>query len=322
MIPTGKTIMAGSNQVNYAVFDSLLDFNSFLDTHQLKFYNKNNWEAKLRNASKRISQGSQWYGTPIPKSIDELKNHKEFIGLNMLDYARKKLESRMHRFLQFFEENEIEKKVIAYNPVVGIFSFDRAAIGLHKVPKPNGGTKVVTSVKDVYALFKNKPSQQQSVRIFVKAGANSKVSGDDMLFLGMGMIILAELFEKMGINIEISILLGSMIENGKHYINVIKAKKFEDYLDKNLMLLLSSDPRYFRYRGFQGILAIHDIFGSRCPQTLGSSFNPSTTRMFVNEFDKNGEKAYLFQDSFSMSDVEREIERILTDFKKSARSQE
>ena len=310
------TRIRGKN-IHYLIFEHLEGFHEFMDSHRLKPNNKERWETTKREAQRHISSASDWYGLPAPTRIEELENHRDFIGMHLLDAARSHLEKRMRSFMQYFEEHEIPQRKIAYNSLgLGIFSFARASIGLHKVPNPDGGTKIVTSVKDVYAYFDRKEVADKTVRIFVAAGAPANIKGEQMLYVGIGMMILVELFEKMGVGIEINVMLGSQDQNGTHYMTITKAKRFEDSLDKNLILLLCSDPRHFRFRGFQGIISIYDFFGKTCPNGLGRPFDKPTSQNFVASLNEKGNYNYLFQQSYSLNQVEAEVERILMDFKK------
>lgn len=305
------------HHIHYLTFDSLNAFHGFMDTHRLKPSNRERWQGTKRSAQRHISSGSDWYGLPTPKSVEQLENHRDFIGMHLLDATRARLEKRMRGFMQYFEENEIPQRKIAYNSMgLGVFSFARASIGLHKVPKPDGGTKIVTSVKDVYAHFDRKDVADKTVKVFVAAGAPANIKGEQMLYVGIGMMLLVELFEKMGVGIEINVMLGSQDRNGTHYMTITKAKRLEDSLDKNLILLLCSDPRHFRFRGFQGIIAIYDYFGKTCPSGLGRSFDLSTSQDFVDSLNEKGKYNYLFQQSYSLEAVEKEVERILMDFKR------
>jgi len=312
----GEYALIKGYTVHYLQFDNIKDFHHFMDTHGLKPINKELWEHTVKRTQHRVNQGSNWYGLPAPKSMEELAHHREFIGMHLLDEARRGLERKLGKFMAFFEENELPQRKIAYNSMgLGVFSFSRASLGLHKVPKPDGGTKLVTSVKEVYAYFERKQVDNKTVRIFVEAGANANIKGEQMLYVGIGMMLLVELFEKMGVGIEINVMLGAKSKNGNHFISITKAKRLEDSLDQNLILLLCADPRYYRFRGLQGINAIYDYFGKHCPKNFGASFDRQVSKKFIESLSEKTSYTYLFQQSYSLDGVEREIERILMDFK-------
>jgi len=196
---------------------------------------------------------------------------------------------------------------------LGVFIFDRAAMGmfrlkefyspsLHKVvereevrvkngahtlikdgssvierweEKPDGKPKIRTTNKNVYAYFPQINKSKQAVDLFISCGGHASITAEQFLYSGISAIIVAQLLEKALIQTRISIVIGSSPDNfnEKAYGAIIPVKNYDEKLDVNLLALLTSDPRFFRYEGFKGIVALYDHFGETCPGTLGYGFN-------------------------------------------------
>ena len=90
-------------------------------------------------------------------------------------------------------------------------------------------------------------------------------------------------------------------------IAAVRVKRFQDRIDKNLLLLLSSDPRYFRYRGFKALIALSNYFGLDIPKGLGR-LEKNMGNQFVRALDA---KAFVFEQSYSLDHAAREVKRII-----------
>ncbi|MBK6834070.1 MAG: hypothetical protein IPG89_07270 [Bacteroidetes bacterium] len=51
------------------------------------------------------------------------------------------------------------------------------------------------------------------------------------------------------------------------------------------MALLSSDPRFFRYEGFKGIVSIYDYFRKQTPETLGRGMTKDILQEVIEKSD-------------------------------------
>jgi len=85
----------------------------------------------------------------------------------------------------------------------------------------------------------------------------------------------AQILEKARIQTRINIVIGSSPDNflKEAYGAVIPVKNYDEKLDINLLALLTSDPRFFRYEGFKGIVSVYEYFGQSCPSNLGYGFD-------------------------------------------------
>ena len=70
---------------------------------------------------------------------------------------------------------------------------------------------------------------------------------------------------------------------------------------------MSSDPRYFRFRGFKALIALSNHFGLTIPSGLGS-LTESMGKEFVTVLGGDG---FVFEQSYSLESAAKEVTRIV-----------
>ena len=278
----------GRRMTYYSYFDNVKAFNDFVDGQAATLNTKNHEVLKQMNqtTASSIKRGTNWYGSPSPADVSELNEHKYFLGMPLLKTIQPKIKDKLAQYVKLMNDQILSKPKVAYNDRgLGVFSFDRAAMGLYRL-QPTGSKKPIvntvsqlqieldtsnktTAVKSVYAYFKNRKSSYPALKLYLMAGGNAKIAGDALLYVGLACAELVEFMEIRGVAVEVNTLLGTSF-NGNVLMGVIRIKRFQDRLDKNQLLLMTSDPRYFRYRGFKGLIALSDHFGQNIPQGLGT----------------------------------------------------
>jgi hypothetical protein len=255
--------------------------------------------------------------------LEELESHHTFLGMHLVNEIQPKIREHLSRYLNYLDSEVMPKPKIAYNDRgLGIFSFERAAMGLYKLARINlntpldkantqlkvelGKTNLQTGVKEVYAYFRDRNGSYPSIRLYLMAGANAYVNGNEMLYVGLACNELVEFLELRGVAVEVNALLGTSFD-GQVCMSVIRVKRFQDKPDKNQCLLMSSDPRYFRYRGFKALIAMSNYFDLTIPSSLGSIV-PSMGNEFVQATDSIG---FVFEQSYSLDAAAQEVTRII-----------
>lgn len=318
--------------ITYSIFDSVLSFHAFVDEripklnqHNFKvFKGINDW------VSWHLRANSRMYGVPIPSSVEELNNHKMFGGMHLLDKIQPKIKSKLHSFLHMGDSKSIAKPKLTFNDKgIGVFSFDMASIGLfHRIP--NVGSKessleqtiwklklalrvgnVGSSARKVFAHFEQKKGTYPALEIYVTAGGNGKIEGDALMYVGIACSELVDYMEVRGIPVAINVVIATSYDS-QIIAGVIRLKHFEDQLDKNQFLLLTSDPKYFRYRGFKSLVSLGDYFGMDLPVGLGSNFEGMDKHLVTTI--TNG-KGVSFGQSYSIEDAVKEIVDIIASYK-------
>lgn len=322
---TPHIIKTGNHAYRYLRYDSIDSFHDFVNGRikALSTKNRETWQNRLHAAQHRINTGADFYGTPPPTHLDELENHDRFLGMHLLKALQPKIKKHLHRYLTHVTQKLLPRPRIAYTDKgTGMFSFDRAAIGLHRTHRIDTSSPIhthisqlrialekysyTTGVKKVYAYFKDQPIAYPTVRIYLKAGGNAKVKGDDLLYTGLGCSEVARFMEQHGIAVEVNVLVGSTFQHTT-IMGIIPVKRFGDPLDHNLLLLLSSDPRYFRFRGFKALIAQADFFKLKIPESLGST-HPKMAEQFIDVLGNDG---FVFEHSYSLEDAANEVKRII-----------
>lgn len=310
--------MIDGHTFRYVSFSSLEEMNRFVDQQEKMFSagNRKEWNEYVVETGSKLQSKGAWFGNPVPASVKELEDHTTYGDMELLKTTRKLIESRLTHFLKRKGTEEMPKRKIAYNSMgLGIFSFDRAAIGLHKTRNQHGEVRITTSIQDVYAYFQHKKVEQQNVRLYIVAGANGNVTGNDMMKVGLGATLLAEFLLEREYGVEISVIYGAdpRSEPGVSYMGITKIKKFENSLDKNITMVLSSDPKYFRYRGFKTFHALYNSFDATFDAGTSSLVSEGKSKQFVESLQAKNSFAYVFNRSYNVDGVAQEIERILND---------
>ncbi|WP_452223716.1 DUF7192 family protein [Lacinutrix chionoecetis] len=327
--PQQHTIQSSDGKCNYLLFDSVFAFNAFVDGEikQLSSANDSRWNWVQQSTTDQLKNGTDWYGTPTPKDITELEAHYTFLGMPLVEKIQPQIKDKLAPFLNYLNEAVLPKPKMTYNDRgLGVFSFDRAAMGLFQqfavdtqtpmstsVSQMNielGNKQIQTSVKSVYAYFQDKQQSYPSLQLYLMAGANANVKGNDLLYVGLACAELVQFMELRGISVEVNVMLGTSFNN-QVTMGCVRVKRYQDQLDKNQLLLLSSDPRYFRYRGFKSLVAMSNYFGLTIPSGLGT-ISASMGNAFAKAVNP---KSFVFEQSYSMDTAVKEVSQIITNYK-------
>lgn len=300
---------------HYQFFDGLGRFIEHAD-NQLskprKAKNSKIWEITQKGASIRIRSNSGWYGYPMPKSIQELEGHDRFIWMDTYKRLKREVKKSLKVLKKIKNESNVQTKKRAYNSMeIGIFSFDRAAIGLHYA-NGKGGSKLTTNFKEVYAYNKHSKKPKKTVRIYMPIGGGAGKRGEELIYNGLSAAILKEGLEVLGVQSQINMVSAGL--NGKNaFVDIVRVKDYHTKLSLNDLLLLGSSPRWFRYKGFKTVIAQFDKFGYVCPPNLGSHISADK---LIHKLNEGGKADYFILKSvYSQKDAVAEITRILDTIK-------
>ncbi|AGC75807.1 hypothetical protein DDD_0680 [Nonlabens dokdonensis DSW-6] len=311
------------------MFDSVFAFNAFVDheIQQLSSSNASRWNNVVQSTSQNLNSGTDWYGTPTPKDVKELEEHRTFLGMKLAQKIQPQVKDKLATYLDYLQDSVLPKPKMAYNDRgLGVFSFERAAMAMYKDFPVNTQTpvstavsqmnielrnhQISTSVKSVYAYFQDKQMSYPSMQLYIMAGANANVKGDQLLYVGLACAELVDFLELRGISVEVNVMLGTSFRN-QVAMACVRVKRFQDKLDKNQLLLTSSDPRYFRYRGFKGLVALSNYFGLTIPSGLGSITAQMGTA-FAKAINPAG---FVFEQSYAMETAVKEVTQIIENYK-------
>ncbi|GGG35924.1 hypothetical protein GCM10011344_41050 [Dokdonia pacifica] len=316
----------------YVRFASPGGYHSFVQKQSQKLFigNQQSLENIVKNAKDRIRTSSDWYGNPSPNSIRDLEEHHYFGKMELLEVIAPKIKKELTRYTDLVQESLLKRPQLSANSKgLGVFSFDRAMMGLYKIPlsknaspleKYTHGLKIelgkdkATTVKNTHLYFENKSASKPTLTLTVLAGANANTKGDALYYVGIAVALLTEYLESCHIAVAIDVLIGTSF--GVHtLVSAIRVKRFEDPLDTNQLLVLASDPRYFRFNGFKGLIALSDYCGVNIPDTLGKIDDRITSAYM--EYTAN---TLLFNQSYSIDRAVKEVSRILLEYTKKVKT--
>ena len=332
--PVKHSITGNRERYNYLLFDSAGAFDRFVDLQeeQLNPENQKTWNKQIVEAKAMIDSETDWYGTPTPAAVEELETHCQFLGMHLLKKLQTSIRGKMAPYMDHLSSEVMPKPRLCYNDRgLGMFSFDRASLGLIHNTRLNtttpldqittqlrielGKLKVLTRIKKVYSYFKDKAVSLPSLRLYLMAGANARIAGDEMLYAGLACAELVGFVEQRGVATEVNVLLGTSF-NKQVTLAVVTVKRFQDCLDKNQLLLISSDPRYFRFKGFKALIALSNCFNLKIPPGLGR-IEEGMGRDFVEALDgqRPQQQGFVFEQSYSLEAAAREVTRIIEEYK-------
>jgi hypothetical protein len=247
---------------------------------------------------------------------------------------------------------KVPSKRMRFNDMgLGVFSFDRAAMGMYRVKelyspslgrrvdereagmvsgrlvlladgspleerwelRPDGSPRARTSTKRLFAYFPKVSRPGRTVSIVVRAGGHAGIRAENFLFCGLAAVVVAQLLEQAGIRTTIDVLVGSITrhQSTRNPIEfngcLVPAKGTEQALDANLVAMVTSDPRFFRFEGFKGIIAAHDHFGRKTPDQLGSPAMKNEVEAIMS-LKRPTAKVVCISECFSEVDAVRVIE--------------
>lgn len=254
-----------------------------------------------------------WYG-PGAKFEDLEAGINQYANPGLLGGLLEKVKSS----LSAETLKSVAAKRMRFNAMgLGMFSFDRAAMGLYRVKelfspahgrrveeleteerdgrrflladgtpveerwerRADGKPRARTNTKRLFAYFPEEKRLRRVVSIVVDAGGHAQIKAKDFLYSGLSAVVIAQLLEQAGICTTIDVFFGSVVADSatgksKEVCGcLVPVKGVEQALDANLVAMATSDPRFFRYEGFKGILAAYDHFGKRVPEAFG--YTPS-----------------------------------------------
>ncbi len=116
-------------------------------------------------------------------------------------------------------------------------------------------------------------------------------------------------------------MFGSSPDNFEEsvYACLVPVKNYDEALDINLLALLTSDPRFFRYEGFKGIISSYDYFKSKCPVTLGKGMTKDYLSEVIEKSDYSKNKilapnrfyfGWTFSEDAAIEQINETIEEI------------
>lgn len=259
--------------------------------------------------SKQIKYSPEWFGAGT--TFEELKaGITTYKNPALIESIFEQVNERVSLKVR----DRIKYRKVQYNAMgLGIFLFDRAAMGMYRLKelyspiyrktvereevrkvkngfqlisdgskvierweeKPDGTPKIRTTSKNVYAYYPKRDKQNRAVEIYLAIGGASAITADQFIYSGVSAIIVAQLLEKAHVSTKISIVVGTSPDEFKRsvYASIIPVKGYDEKTDANLLALLSSDPRFYRYDGFKGVISTYENFKAKAPSDIGVGFN-------------------------------------------------
>lgn len=302
-------------------FKSLLDYQQWLKDkwEDLSVLNVQHMGRYLKNrVESTVRSDPDWYGRDVTyrELADGVTQYKD---PDLIERIYNKVSDQLSTGIV----NRIKKRKLDFNAMgMGVFCFDRAAMTLYRAKTADGKTKVRTATKELFAWFPQESCDSHAVEIFISCDAPSDARADQMLYAGIAAIIIAELLTLVGIKVKINAVNGSALDSQRElYVGcVVPVKDYEEPVDRNLIALLTSDPRFMRYDAFKGVIAAFDHFNKVTPPGMGYSMNALQLKTLI---EKSGYGAklqsthrYYFGGTLSEGQAIKDIDQTINDLAK------
>jgi len=197
-------------------------------------------------------------------------------GLGVFVYDRAAM--GLYRLKEYYShslDRVVDKSEVSQSPNGYILSADNSKVIERWEEHPDGRPKLRTNSKKVFAWFPPQSKEKSAVEMFITCGAPAAIDAEKFLYSGIAAIITAQILEIARIPTRISLVIGSSPDEFEEtvFASIIPVKNYDETLDINLLALLTSDPRFFRYEGFKGLLGVYDHFGASIPPNFGTAMH-------------------------------------------------
>lgn len=298
----GKTIKIKDD------FQGLLDYQRWLKESFGNLSEKNSKFLPYFSKSTFDSYHSKrtgWFGAKV--TYEEMQEGiKEYMNPKLLDWLFQQVQ---HEIDSVLNSELKARKLKFNAMGIGMFSFDRAAMTLYrnrelysetkkKIVAPievkqtgntyslksdgstvtekweqnrEGKPKVRTHTKDVFAYFPEVKRERPAVEFFISCIAPVGKGADELLYSGISAAIMAEILTKAGFKIKVNMMIGTSASKSINDLIgcIVPVKHYDEPLDRNLLALMSSDPRFMRYDAFKGLVSVYDHFNKAISPNYG-----------------------------------------------------
>ncbi len=301
-------------------FKNLLDYQLWVQQSFAKLSSKNSGHQPNYSQSRtewRIQNDPSWFGRGTTYKV-LAEGVKQYQNPDLLERLYEKVQHELNPVIA----QKLKARKLKFNALgFGMFSFDRAAMTLYKVRENDESDllKIKTNTKELFAYFPEVSREKHAVEFFISCDALGSVKAEAMLYGGVSAVVMAELLIKAGIKVKINIVIGSALNEQRHtYIGcIIPVKNYDEPLDRNVLALLSSDPRFMRFDAFKGVICAFENFERATPGGLGLPMDASQLKTLLEEsgYTKNlaSKHRYYFGGTFTEDAALRKINRTIED---------
>lgn len=273
-----------------------------------------------------------WLGKPAPKTEKEVWEHERYFHMEEFKAIKAEVNRALRNAERLGQINQVSKKKLQFNDLgIGVFSFDRAAMGLRRTPDTtelgreyvklqielfgpgapiDEPKRTISEVRKSFAWFPPKEATTESVKLYIICGALGTITGDQMIYNGIAPMLIAEYLVDAGMNVEVNAIINTQ-EGNDICGSVFTMKPYDGELNLNDCLLVSSDPRFYRSKGFANHIQSYDHFGKAISSSLGSSQTAHTMRPFLEQHNRDEAIPVLLERVYSRQAVITEINRVL-----------
>lgn len=271
-----------TDSVKGVFFEKISDFNSFI------FSNPKKLNLDRYNTVSNYFGGNSFYGNEGNYSLNELKEKRKSTPVFVSRFDRYLSDFKGENpSLNFSVTEKRAKKIVYSSYPVGVFSFDRASIGLKKIYKidltnkftsvstkvdiEKGVKKTTTTTKNVYATFERSKADK-AVDLYFCGGIHLYQDSSELFNQSILLSLLCDFYKRKKVATNIYIFVPSK-NNDITYFACVKIKEAKDDFNPSLISFYSADASFFRCQGFLSLVKSYDTFNKKIPSGLGKAVN-------------------------------------------------
>jgi hypothetical protein len=149
---------------------------------------------------------------------------------------------------------------------------ERQAVAMHQVEQrqvllPNGKKKFSSTNKKSFIYLDIVKKRLPQIDIIISVSFSASVNAtSEMLYNSLAISALMETLERNNVKFRLFYMDMAMLKNkdtglpAVNYFNIVKLKDINDSVDYNMIGIVSSDARFYRFEGFKNNLATIDDF--------------------------------------------------------------
>lgn len=288
--------------------------------------NRETWRDFVPWLQTEATTDPEYLGGAVPADVEALEDHVLFTDSALFSQLEARLHPALHRLRQQAQQRLVPVKTLRVNSRgLGVFSFPLAAKGLYLGYKKEYGDEISTAISQlrmclgmkvtktqnrrIFLDFRPQTQARKAVSLYVLSGNDGGINASDMIYTGLACALVAEFMEAQQVPVEVKVIHGT-VQRTQAVLSVITVKSFHQRFDRNTLLLLTSDARYFRFQGFKGYVAMMNALDLAIDEDFGL-YPPQLGKRFVDACYPGG---LVFENSTALDASRREIQQIISSY--------
>jgi hypothetical protein len=238
---------------------------------EIDFYGPNtNYETLIAHKYKTFQNPDLFFKilekfkSVVPKKLENSIPVKKLkynsMGFGTMDTARALSTAKTVKAYYDLETNEkVENKNVEKQNGIFVDTTTNREVQQKTVLQNNGLPKVQSQTKNVYGFFQQQKKQVSAIELNVFFSVAGREEAEKTLYNGLAAIVLADILLKRGYKVKVNTFITGENASQKVIFIKIPCKNWHETIDPLNIAFYASDPRFFRYAGFQCTIVGFDV---------------------------------------------------------------